>query len=168
MAAGFNAVLPLRKFRFHIHLSQRQSVLQIVSGSTLRVVRKFVQCLAGRSHSADLPSRPVDPRELIQAVPGKERKMHVLTFSQARADLKQTMDDVCRDHEPAVITRQRGEPVVMISLEDYNGMRETMYLLESSANAKRLRASIAQLRAGKAVTQELALDECESQATKQD
>jgi antitoxin YefM len=94
--------------------------------------------------------------------------MHVLTFSQARADLKQTMDDVCRDHEPAVITRQRGEPVVMISLEDYNGMRETMYLLESSANSKRLRASIAQLRAGKAVTQELALDECESQATKQD
>lgn len=63
--------------------------------------------------------------------------MHVLTFSQARAELKQTMDDVCRDHEPAVITRQRGEPVVMMSLEDYNGMNETIHLLGSS---KTLRA----------------------------
>lgn len=92
--------------------------------------------------------------------------MHVLTFSQARSDLKQTMDDVCRDHEPAVITRQRGEPVVMISLDDYNGMRETMYLLGSSANAKRLRSSIAQLRSGQTMTKELILDEQEnSEAT---
>lgn len=95
-------------------------------------------------------------------------KMHVLTFSQARADLKQTMDDVCRDHEPAVITRQRGEPVVMISLDDYNGMRETMYLMGSSANAKRLRSSIAQLRSGKAITKELTINEHEIETTQQD
>lgn len=81
--------------------------------------------------------------------------MQVLTFTQARADLKQTMDDVCRDHEPAVITRQRGEPVVMISLEDYNGMQETLYLLSSTANAKRLRESIDEVRAGKAQVKEL-------------
>ncbi len=86
--------------------------------------------------------------------------MHVLTFSQARADLKQTMDDVCRDHEPAVITRQRGDHVVMISLDDYNGMRETMYLLGSSKNAKRLRSSIAQFKSGKAIiTKELTINE---------
>ena len=85
--------------------------------------------------------------------------MQVLSFSQARADLKQTMDDVCRDHEPAVITRQRGEPVVMLSLDDYNGLRETMYLLGSPANAKRLRQSIDQLRSGKAVTKEFLIDE---------
>ncbi|MCO6059824.1 type II toxin-antitoxin system prevent-host-death family antitoxin [Pseudomonas sp. MOB-449] len=91
--------------------------------------------------------------------------MHVLTFSQARADLKQTMDDVCRDHEPAVITRQRGEPVVMISLQDFNGMQETMYLTRSSANAKRLRESIDQLRAGKAVTREILINEHEEEAT---
>ncbi|MDQ7914248.1 type II toxin-antitoxin system Phd/YefM family antitoxin [Pseudomonas sp. 102515] len=78
--------------------------------------------------------------------------MRVLTFSQAYADLEQAMDEVCRNHEPAVITRQRGEPVVMISLDDYNGMRETIYLLGSSANAKRLRASIDQLRASKAIS----------------
>lgn len=50
--------------------------------------------------------------------------MHVLSYSQARENLKQTMDDVCRDHEPALITRQRGEPVVLISLDDYNQMCE--------------------------------------------
>ncbi|MFJ4386467.1 type II toxin-antitoxin system Phd/YefM family antitoxin [Pseudomonas sp. NPDC089408] len=94
--------------------------------------------------------------------------MHVLTFSQARADLKQTMDDVCRDHEPAIITRQRGEPVVMLSLEDYNGMQETLYLLGSAKNASRLRASIAQLRSGQAVTKDVTVNEYEAQTTQQD
>ena len=93
--------------------------------------------------------------------------MHVLTFSQARAELKQTMDDVCRDHEPAVITRQRGEPVVMMSLEDYNGMNETIHLLGSSKNASRLRSSIAQLRDGHALTKELDLNEQEPEAAEQ-
>lgn len=84
--------------------------------------------------------------------------MQVLTFSEARANLKQTMDDVCRDHEPAVITRQRGEPVVVMSLEDYNSMAETVYLLGNEKNAAWLRESIAQHKAGKAFIQEIALD----------
>ncbi len=94
--------------------------------------------------------------------------MKVLTFSQARAGLKQTMDDVCRDHEPAVITRQRGEPVVMISLQDYNSMSETMYLLGSASNASRLRESIVQHKAGKALPKEISLDVEEQKATEQD
>lgn len=94
--------------------------------------------------------------------------MHVLTFSQARAGLKQAMDDVCRDHEPAVITRQRGEPVVMLSLDDYNAMNETMYLLGSAANATRLRESIAQHKAGKVVAREISLGVEEPKTTKQD
>ena len=56
----------------------------------------------------------------------------------------------------------------MISLEDYNGMQETMYLLGSSANAKRLRASIDQLRSGEAATHELPIDEHEVKTTQQD
>ena len=60
--------------------------------------------------------------------------MHVLSFSQARGNLKQTMDDVCRDHEPALITRQRGEPVVLISLDDYNQMCEKIQQLISIAS----------------------------------
>ena len=47
----------------------------------------------------------------------------------------------------------------MLSLDDYNGLRETMYLLGSPANAKRLRESIDQLRSGKAVTKEFLIDE---------
>ncbi|MDG9809424.1 MULTISPECIES: type II toxin-antitoxin system Phd/YefM family antitoxin [Pseudomonas] len=84
--------------------------------------------------------------------------MNVLTFSQARAGLKQALDDVCRDHEPALITRQRGEPVVLLSLKDYNAMEETLYLLGSGENAKRLRQSIALHKAGKAFTKEISLN----------
>jgi antitoxin YefM len=85
--------------------------------------------------------------------------MHVLNFSQARADLKQTMDDVCRDHEPAVITRQRGEPVVLLSLQDYNGVMETLFLTKSATNAKRLRESIDQLQGGQTVIQGYPINE---------
>ena len=84
--------------------------------------------------------------------------MHVITFSQARAALKQAMDDVCRDHEPTVITRQRGDHVVILSLEDYNSMAETMYLLGTESNATRLRRSVALHKAGKAFARELPLN----------
>ncbi len=87
--------------------------------------------------------------------------MQVLSFSQARAGLKQAMDDVCRDHEPAVITRQRGDHVVILSLEDYNSMAETMYLLGTEKNASRLRSSVAQHKAGTVSTKELSLDVAE-------
>ena len=112
----------------------------------------------GLMTSQFLERTEIAPPSLL-AGPERKLNMQVMSFSQARADLKQTMDDVCRDHEPAVITRQRGEPVVMLSLDDYNGLRETMYLLGSPANAKRLRESIDQLRSGKAVTKEFLIDE---------
>jgi len=81
--------------------------------------------------------------------------MNVLTYSEARASLKQTMDDVCVHHDPTVITRQRGDHVVMMSLADYNSMQETMYLLSSTNNAQRLIRSIEQVKAGKAKIKEL-------------
>ena len=76
--------------------------------------------------------------------------MKVFNFSESRAALKSIMDDVCADHEPAVVTRQRGEPVVLLSLKDYNSIMETMYLQSSPANAQHLAESIAQLKSGKA------------------
>ncbi|WP_236167371.1 type II toxin-antitoxin system Phd/YefM family antitoxin [Pseudomonas fulva] len=84
--------------------------------------------------------------------------MNVLTFSQARAGLKQALDDVCRDHEPALITRQRGDHVVILSLEDYKSMEETLHLLGSGENAKRLRESVAQHKAGKALNKRITLN----------
>lgn len=98
--------------------------------------------------------RAPPPRLLSYGIP----IMQILTFSEARANLKQTMDDVCRDHEPAVITRQRGEPVVVMSLEDYNSMAETVYLLGNEKNAAWLRESIAQHKAGKVLTREMSLN----------
>lgn len=81
--------------------------------------------------------------------------MNILTFSEARAGLKAVMDDVCTGHSPTVITRQSGEPVVMLSLADFNSIEETLYLLSSPKNASRLLASFEQLKAGKARIREL-------------
>lgn len=85
--------------------------------------------------------------------------MNIFTFSEARAGLKAVMDEVCNDHSPAVITRQNGEAVVMLSLSDFNSIEETLYLLESPNNARRLLASFEQLKAGKARKRELVRDE---------
>jgi antitoxin YefM len=82
-------------------------------------------------------------------------EMNVLTFSEARASLKQAMDKVCDDHQPTVITRQRGEHVVMMSLADFDSWQETIYLLSSPKNAQHLMESIAQLKAGRIRTLEL-------------
>lgn len=81
--------------------------------------------------------------------------MNVITFSDARASLKTVMDDVCKDHNPTLVTRVNGEHVVMMSLADFNSMEETMYLLSSPKNANRLMESIAQLKAGRVQTREL-------------
>jgi antitoxin YefM len=75
--------------------------------------------------------------------------MDVLTYSTARATLADTMDRVCEDHEPVIITRNREQSVVMMSLDDFNALEETAYLLRNPKNARRLLASIASLEAGK-------------------
>lgn len=81
--------------------------------------------------------------------------MDVVSYTDARANLKAVMDRVVNDHTHIVVTRQKAPPVVMVSLEDWNAMEETMYLLSSPKNAARLRESIAQLEAGKGVEREL-------------
>ncbi|HEX8513972.1 MAG TPA: type II toxin-antitoxin system prevent-host-death family antitoxin [Allosphingosinicella sp.] len=75
--------------------------------------------------------------------------MDVLTYSDARANLKGVMDRVVDDRTQVVITRQKSEAVVMVSLEDWNAMEETMHLLSTPTNAERLRSSIRQLEAAK-------------------
>jgi antitoxin YefM len=75
--------------------------------------------------------------------------MDVVTYSEARANLKDVMDRVVDDRTHVVVTRQRAEAVVMVSLSEWNAMEETMHLLSSPANAARLRRSIEQMEAGK-------------------
>lgn len=82
--------------------------------------------------------------------------MEVLTYSDTRAHLKEVMDRVVEDRTPVVITRQKAEAVVMVSLSDWHAMEETLYLLSSPGNAARLRASIHQLDAGKGRERDLA------------
>jgi antitoxin YefM len=65
------------------------------------------------------------------------------------------MEKVCEDHAPIIITRKNENPVVMMSLEDYQAMEETTYLLRSPVNARRLLESIAELEEGKGVDREL-------------
>jgi antitoxin YefM len=65
------------------------------------------------------------------------------------------MDRVCNDHEPVIITRKGDQSVVMLSLEDYEALEETAYLLRSPENARRLMAAAAELTAGKGVEREL-------------
>lgn len=83
--------------------------------------------------------------------------MDAVTYSSARANLASTMDRVCNDHEALIITRNGEQSVVMLSLEDYNALEETAYLLRNPTNAKRLLSAIGQLNAGKGMERELAL-----------
>lgn len=66
------------------------------------------------------------------------------------------MDGVCVDHDPVIITRNRDQAVVMMSLEDYESLQETAYLLRSPANARRLLESLSELKGSAGVTLSLA------------
>ena len=70
--------------------------------------------------------------------------MRTLSSTDLRANLSSVMDQVNDDHEPVIVTRAKGKPVVMVSLEDWASMDETTYLLSSPANAKMLRDAIAE------------------------
>jgi antitoxin YefM len=81
--------------------------------------------------------------------------MEVMTYSDARKNLKSVMDKVVDDCSEAIITRRNGRPVVMISLDEWNAIKETEYLLSSPENARRLRESIAQLDRGEGLERDL-------------
>ena len=81
--------------------------------------------------------------------------MEVMSYSDARKNLKSVMDKVVADHSEAIITRRNGEAVVMVSLSEWNSIRETEHLLRSPKNARRLRESIAQLDGDEGVAREL-------------
>ena len=81
--------------------------------------------------------------------------MNAMTYTAARANLASTMNRVCNDHEALIITRNGEQAVVMLSLEDYNALEETAYLLRTPANAKRILSAVTQLNAGKGVERKL-------------
>lgn len=81
--------------------------------------------------------------------------MKPITYSDLRANLAKSMDMVCENHEPLVVTRQKADPVVLISLEDYRSMAETYYLMRSPKNAAHLASSIESIEKGEGIIVEL-------------
>jgi antitoxin YefM len=84
--------------------------------------------------------------------------MKILSFTEARNNLKAVLDSVVNDADTAVITRRDSEDAVVMSLDYYNSLMETVHLLRSPVNAEHLNRSIAQFKAGK-VTQRDLIDE---------
>lgn len=74
--------------------------------------------------------------------------MDAITYTTARANLAHTMNRVCNDHEPMIITRNGQQSVVMLSLDDYKALEETAYLLRIPKNAKRLLEAVVSLESG--------------------
>lgn len=74
--------------------------------------------------------------------------MDAITYTKARATLAQTIDSVCDNHEPVIITKKNDRSVVMLSLEDYQALEETSYLLRNPKNARRLLDSVNELDTG--------------------
>jgi antitoxin YefM len=81
--------------------------------------------------------------------------MKAITYTAARQNLAKTMDKVCDDRSPIIVTRKSSNSVVIMSLADYESLEETAYLLRSPKNTKRLLESIAQLENGKGHEKEL-------------
>ena len=75
--------------------------------------------------------------------------MDVISYSKLRNDLSKMLDKVNDDHAPLIITRRRGKPAVLISLEDFHSYDETAYLLRSPQNAARLYHAKREIEAGK-------------------
>ncbi|MCL1929152.1 MAG: type II toxin-antitoxin system prevent-host-death family antitoxin [Treponema sp.] len=81
--------------------------------------------------------------------------MNAITYTDLRQNLKTYMDKVIQDNDPLIITRKNNENLVLISIDEYNSLTETNYLLSNQANAEHLKKSIAQYKSGKIKTRKL-------------
>jgi len=81
--------------------------------------------------------------------------MRAISYTTARNNLAGTMKQVCEDHTPIIVTRKNNEAVILMSLEDYESLTETAYLMQNPENARRLMDSIEELKAGGGKQREL-------------
>lgn len=77
--------------------------------------------------------------------------MSHVSYTELRRNLKKHMDGVCDSRAPLVVTRQQGEPVMMLALAEYESLEETLHLLSEPANTEHLRRSLAEAEAGEFV-----------------
>jgi len=85
--------------------------------------------------------------------------MNAVSYSDLRQNLKTYMDRVYQNHDPLIITRKNNENLVLVSIEEYNSLLETNYLLSSEANAEHLKKSIDQYNLGQTKVKELLKDD---------
>tara|TARA_E500000318_G_scaffold27373_1_gene27525 strand:- start:1776 stop:2027 length:252 start_codon:yes stop_codon:yes gene_type:complete len=81
--------------------------------------------------------------------------MDVMNYSDARSQFKSVMDRAIHDKQEVVVTRKKGEAIVVLSLEAWNSINETLHLLSTPSNAARLRSAVAQLDAADGQEREL-------------
>jgi len=81
--------------------------------------------------------------------------MEIISYTKARNNFSDVMNKVCQNHTPITIYRQENKPVVLISLEDYNSIEETMYLMSTPNNFKNLLQSIDEIEQGKVIEMDI-------------
>lgn len=81
--------------------------------------------------------------------------MRTMSYTESRANYAEVLERVVNDREEVIITRAGHEPAVIVSLADYESLRETAYLLRSPENARRLLASIDELESGRGSERDL-------------
>lgn len=81
--------------------------------------------------------------------------MKTMSYTESRARYAEVLDGVVNDREEVVVTRAGHEPVVIVSLEDYESLRETAYLMRSPANARRLLDAMERLESGRGEAHDL-------------
>ena len=74
--------------------------------------------------------------------------MQAVRFSDLKKNMKNIMNEVRENHEPTIVTHKQGN-MVLLSLEDYNALEETAYILSNPKNAQRILTSLAEVRSGK-------------------
>ena len=84
--------------------------------------------------------------------------MKTLSYTDSRARYAEVLDSVVNDREEVVITRAGHEPVVIVSLEDYEALKDTAYLMRSPKNARRLLDAMERLEAGQGEPHDLIAD----------
>ena len=81
--------------------------------------------------------------------------MKTMNYSESRARYAEVLDSVIDDREEVIVTRSGHEPVVIVSLDEYNSLKETAYLMRSPENARRLLNFMEELEAGRGTSHEL-------------
>lgn len=84
--------------------------------------------------------------------------MEVSSYTEARNNLKAILDRACDDYEPTIVARKNGRAAVVISLEEYNSLKETAYLFSTPVNARRLMDSVEQANAGELLHRDLVVE----------